>query len=294
MIARGEARQREIAVRLSLGASRGRVLRQLLSEGLLLALAGAATGLAIAPLILRAILSAVPNDVGMLGLTTDLDQRLLGFALALALATTLLFALMPALRLVRVDPQTPLKEQSNSASSGTSGAGLRKWLMACQVVLTTVLLASAGLFTQSLINIKNVDLGMRTDHVLQFSIAPGLNRYSPAQTLDFVERLRKAISAQPGVLSASAAEIVPFTGNESSGDITVEGYDTPETEKINAAKNWVGPDYFSTMKIPLLAGREFQERDKVDAPQVAIIKWSPCATSEALARRLLPFTRLRL
>jgi predicted permease len=271
MIAKGEARQREIAVRLSLGASRMRVLRQLLTEGLLLAMAGAAAGLALAPLILRAILSAVPGDVGMLGLTAELDQRLLGFALALALATTLLFALMPAVRLVRVDPQTPLKEQGNSASGGTASVGLRKWLMAGQVALTTVLLAGAGLFTQSLINVRNVDLGVRTDHVIQFTIAPGLNRYSPAQTIDFVERLRKVISTQPGVLLASAAEIVLFTGNTASGNITVEGYTAPETEKAHASKNWVGPDYFSTMKIPLISGREFQERDKAGAPQVAII-----------------------
>ncbi|HET7872462.1 MAG TPA: FtsX-like permease family protein, partial [Terriglobales bacterium] len=271
MIAKGEARQREIAVRLSLGASRARVLRQLLTEGLLLALAGAGAGLALAPVILRAILGAVPRDIGMLGLTSELDQRLLGFALALALATTVLFALMPALRLVRVDPQAPLKEQSSSASSGTGGVGLRKWLMVCQVVLTTVLLAAAGLFTQSLINVKNVDLGMRTDHVVQFSVAPGLNRYSQAQTLDFLERLRLAIMSKPGVLSVSAAEIVPFSGNGSSSNITAEGYDASDAEKASASKNWVGPGYFSTMMIPLMAGREFQERDRADSSQVAII-----------------------
>ncbi|MBZ5504046.1 MAG: ABC transporter permease [Acidobacteriia bacterium] len=271
MIAKGEVRQREIAVRLSLGASRRRVLRQLLTEGFLLALAGGIAGLGLAPLILRAVLSAIPMDAGMLGLTADLDQRLLGFALALAVATTLLFALMPALRLVRVDPQTPLKEQGNSASGGISTVGLRKWLTVAQVVLTTVLLAGAGLFTQSLINIRNVDLGIRTDHVVQFTVAPGLNRYSPAQTLTFVERLRKAIATQPGVLSVSAAEIAVFTGNTSQGSITAEGYTAPESERVAVSKNWIGPDYFSTMKVPLIAGREFQEHDKADSPQVAIV-----------------------
>jgi len=271
LIAKGEARQREIAVRLSLGASRQRVLRQLLTEGALLALAGGLAGLGIAPLILRMILKAVPAYAGMLGLHADLDFHLLVFALALALATTVVFALMPALRLVRVDPQTPLKEQGNSASGGASAVGLRKWLMVGQVVLTTVLLAGAGLFTQSLINVTNVDLGMRTDHVVQFSIAPRLSRYSEPQTLDLIERLRKAIAAQPGVQSVSVAEIPIFAGDSASSDITVEGYASPDAEKLYANKNWVGTAYFSTMKIPLLAGREFQESDRADSPKVAIV-----------------------
>ena len=220
LIAKGEARQREIAVRLSLGASRGRVLRQLLTEGLLLAVAGGIAGVALAPLLVRAILSAMKRG-GLMGFSSQLDLAMLMFALTLSLATTLLFALLPALRLVRARPLASLKEQSSGSASTT---GLRKWLIIGQVVLTTVLLAGAGLFTRSLINVKNVELGLQTDHLLEFSISPGLSGYSPAQTLDFISRLRASLAARPGVRSVSAAEIPVLTGATNSSDLTPEGY----------------------------------------------------------------------
>lgn len=155
LIAKGEARQREIAVRLSLGAGRRRVLRQLLTEGLLLALAGGVVGVTIAPLLLRIILRVIPDGAGMLGFSAHLDSHMLVFALVLSLATTVFFALLPALRLVRARPLDSWKERS---SGSASAARLRKGLIVAQVVLTTVLLAGAGLFTQSLINVKNTDL----------------------------------------------------------------------------------------------------------------------------------------
>jgi predicted permease len=278
LIAKGEARQREIAVRLSLGASPGRVLRQLLTEGLLLALAGGLAGLGIAPLILRAILSAVPGNSGILGLHADLNVRLLFFALALVMAATLLFALLPALRLVRSPNQTPLQDQGSRTSAGGSAVGLRQWLMVCQVVLTTVLLAGAGLFTQSLINVSNVNTGMQTDHVIQFSVAPSLSGYSPDQTRRFLERLRQTLAALPGVQSASAAEVAVFSGNNNNGSITVEGYTPNESEPVYANRNSIGPDYFATMKIALLSGREFRESDQLESPNVTII-------NETLARK---------
>jgi predicted permease len=269
LIAKGEARQREIAVRMSLGAKRSRVLRQLLTEGVLLALAGGALGIAIAVPLLRLIVRGIPDSVGIRGMRAELDYHVLAFAIFLSLTTTLLFALMPALRLVRVDPQLPLKEQS--ASTGASGASARRWLIVAQVVLTTVLLAGAGLFGKSLRNIERVDLGLVPDHVIQFAIAPGLNRYTPAQTADFFERLRKSLSALPGVRSASAAEVRILSDSEEGGNITVEGYAPHGDEDLEAGRNWVGPEYFATMKIPLLAGREFRESDTASSPKVAIV-----------------------
>jgi len=269
LIAKGEARQREIAVRMSLGAKRGRVLRQLLTEGVLLALAGVILGIVIALPFLRLIVRGIPDSVGIRGLHAELDYHMLAFAILLSLATTLLFALMPALRLVRVDPQLPLKEQS--ASAGASGASARRWLIISQVVLTTVLLAGAGLFGKSLRNIERVDLGLVPDHVVQFVIAPELNRYTPAQTADFFERLRKSLSTLPGVRSASAAEVRVLADSEEGGNITVEGYTPHGDEDLEAGRNWIGPDYFVTMKIPLLAGREFRESDASSSPKVAII-----------------------
>src|SRR6185437_16090285 len=163
LIARGEARQREIAVRLSLGASRRRVLRLLLTEGFLLAMSGAAAGLIIAPLLLRTMVQAIPKSAGLSALRADLNLNLLFFALGISLSSVLLFALFPALRMLRVNPQDSLKSQSSAASAETAGAALRKWLIVTQVILTTVLLATAGLFTRSLINLRYVHLGFNPD-----------------------------------------------------------------------------------------------------------------------------------
>jgi predicted permease len=276
LIAKGEARQREIAVRLSLGASRIRVLRQLLTEGFLLAFAGGMAGIALSPLLLRLILTVMKED-GMQGLSDQLNLHMLVFALVLSLATTVLFALLPSLRLVREQLLVSLKEQSGMASA----AGLRKWLITGQVVLTTVLLAAAGLFTQSLINVKNVNLGLQTDHLLEFSISPGLSAYSQPQTLDLISRLRAALAAQPGVKSVSAAEVPVLAGSTISSDLTLEGYKAGENEDPSVEQNWIAPGYFSTMSIPLLAGREFRDSDNLDSPKVAIV-------NQALVQRYFP------
>jgi predicted permease len=271
LIARGEARQREIAVRLSLGASRRRVLRLLLTEGFLLAMCGAAAGLVIAPLLLRAMLKAIPKSAGLSDLRADLNLNLLLFAVGLSLLSIFLFALFPALRLLRVSVQGPLKDQSAAASAGTSAAALRKWLIVMQVIFTTVLLAAAGLFTRSLINLRDVRLGLNPDHLVEFSIAPELNRYTPVQEVQLLERLRHDISGLPGVRSVSAAEVPVMAGDSMSGNISAEGYTPAENENTDTGKNFVGPNYFSTMNIPLLAGREFRESDTETSPKVAII-----------------------
>ena len=271
LIARGEARQREIAVRLSLGASRGRVLRLLLTEGFLLAICGAAAGLIIAPLLLRTMVHSIPKSAGLSGLHADLNLNLFFFALGVSLFSVLVFALFPALRMLRVSAQDSLKNQSSAASAGAAGAALRKWLIVTQVILTTVLLAAAGLFTRSLINLRYVHLGFNPDHLVEFSIAPELNGYTPAQEVQLMERLRQNISGLPGVRSVSAAEVPVMAQDEVSGNITVEGYTTSENENTDTGRNLVGPGYFSTMNIPLLAGREFLESDTATSPKVAII-----------------------
>jgi predicted permease len=270
LIAKGEARQKEIAVRLSLGAGRRRVLRQLLTEGLMLALAGGAIGAAISSPLVRLILG-LTRDSSLAGLTARLDWHMLLFALALSVATTLLFALLPALQLVRERPIHSMKEQGVGRTSSTR---VRKGLIAGQVVLTTVLLASAGLFTQSLMNLKNVDLGLKIDHLVQFSISPALSGYSPEGTVEFMLRLRDRLAAQPGVVSVSAAEIPVLSNSTSTGALTVEGYSAGEDERMRCARNWVASDYFSTLKIPLLAGREFRDSDHRDGAKVAIVNQS--------------------
>ncbi|MGE5321374.1 MAG: ABC transporter permease, partial [Actinomycetota bacterium] len=270
LVARGESRRPEIAVRLSLGASASRVLRQLLTEGVLLSMAGGLGGLAVAPLMLRTIFKMIPYT-GLNDLSSSLNVRLLLAGIGLALGTVILFALAPALRLVRTGAQRSLTEQSNRASAGVASIRLRKLLMISQMVFTTVLLAGAGLFTESLINVRRVNLGLNPDHVMQFSIAPELNGSTPERTVDLLERLRKRIATFPGVVSVSAAETAVLANSSSSGGMTVEGYTPSPNDDMRAGENWVGPNYFSTLGIPLLAGREFRESDTEDAPKVAII-----------------------
>jgi predicted permease len=277
-VARLESRQREMAVRLALGAGHWRLIRQLFTESLLLALAGGAAGLVLASWTLGALVSSLVQNVSAVGLTAQLDYRVLAFAIALTIFTGVLFGLVPAARSGRADLQTALKEQGRSASDGRSNLRLRKWLMVSQVALTGVLLTAAGFFAQSLLNLKRQDLGLRIDHVIQFSVAPELSRYSPQQTAALFDRMREAIAGLPGVQSVSVATSPVLANDETSGNITVEGYAAAPDENMQVSRNNVGPNYFATMRIPLLAGREFGESDRADSPKVVIV-------NEKLARR---------
>jgi putative ABC transport system permease protein len=276
LVARGEARQREIAVRLSMGAKRARLIRQLLTESLLIAIAGGAAGIALAWWCLDAIVAAIPPGQGMLGLVTSLDFRVLWFAIALSLATSVLFGFAPAMRATRLDLQSTLKDQGSSVSAGRSNVRLRKVLIVSQVALTAVLLAGAGLFARTLVNLEHANLGVNTSHVLQFSVAPDLNGGTPAETLVFANRARNEIAALPGVRSLSISAIEIFAGDDSSSNFTPEGY--RPGEDTDALYDYIGPNYFSTMGIPLIAGREFAESDTAESPKVCII-------NEKLAQR---------
>ncbi|MGC1911222.1 MAG: FtsX-like permease family protein, partial [Candidatus Acidiferrales bacterium] len=200
-----------------------------------------------------------------------LDGRVMLFAAALTLGTSFLFGLAPALRASRIKIQTMLKDQGASVSAGASGVRLRKWLVASQVALTVVLLAGAGFFVQSLLHLKQVALGVRTSHVVQFELDPRDSGYTRAQTTALFDRLRDAVAALPGVQSVSAAEIPLFQDDDSSGNLTIEGYQVRPDEDIDVYRNMIGPDYFATLGIPLLAGREFRPSDTAESPKVAII-----------------------
>ena len=278
LIARGEGRQREIALRLALGAGRGRLVRQLMTESLLLAIAGGAAGLALASWTLTVIVNAIPDSAGASGLTPQLDYRVVLFACAVSLVTGVLFGLAPAIRATRTDLQSVLKDQGANVSGGKANVRVRKSLLVSQIALTAVLLAAAGLFAHSLLNLKGQDLGVRPDHVLEFSLSPELNRYTPAQTILLAERIRKGIEPLPGVRSVSESEIPMLANSNSSSNITAEGYNAQEDEDTNVDHNAVGPDFLATMGIPLLKGREFAESDTATSPKVAII-------NEAMARR---------
>jgi len=278
LIARGEGRQREIALRLALGAGRLRLVRQLMTESLIVALAGGVAGLALASWTLSVIVNSIPENDGASGLTSQLDYRVLIFACVVSLVTGVLFGLAPAIRATHTDLQSVLKDQGVNVSGGKANVRVRKFLMMSQIALTAVLLAAAGLFAHSLLNLKTQDLGVRPDHVLEFSISPELNRYRPPQTIALADRIRKSMETLPGVRSVSTSEIPMLADSNSSSNITVQGYNAQEDEDMDVAQNWVGPNFLATMGIPLLNGREFSEADTSASPKVAII-------NEAMARR---------
>jgi putative ABC transport system permease protein len=280
LLARGAARQREIAVRMALGAGRWRLVRQFLVESLLLSLLGGVVGLMVAAWTISGLVAAIPPTIasGAHGLSGELNLRLLIFNLALSVLTGLLFGLLPAVRATRLNLEATLREQGSNVSGSLSQVRFRKALVVSQIVLTTVLLVGAGLFARSLNNLRRVDLGLRNDHLISFRIYPTLNGYTAQQTFILFNDLRQGLAALPGVRSVSAAEL-PLLSNENlRAWVTIEGYQAQENENMHIPKNWIGPDYFATFGIPLLAGREFAISDAATSPKVAII-------NETMARR---------
>ncbi|HEX5083037.1 MAG TPA: ABC transporter permease [Blastocatellia bacterium] len=278
LLARGAARRREIAVRMALGAGRWRLMRQFLLESLMLSLIGGAVGLVVAAWTIQGLVAAIPPSAGALGLSAELDPRLLGFTLALSAITGLVFGVAPAARATRLNLESTLREQGSGVSGGLSSVRFRKALVVSQIVLTTVLLVGAGLFARSLNNLNRLDLGLRADHLIAFSVAPELNGYSPQRTIALFDDLRQGLAALPGVRSVGAAELPILTDSTAGSNMTIEGYQAQENEDMEVRHNRIGPDYFATMGIPLISGREFTVADAAGAPKVAII-------NETMARR---------
>ncbi len=278
LVARGEARQREIAVRLALGAARGRLVRQLLTESLLIGIAGGVAGVAFASWCLNTMVSSIPSDAGMTGLSATLDPHVLWFAAAVTIVTSIVFGLAPAIRATRVDLHSTLKDQGSSVSEGRSNIRLRKVLIIAQVALTAVLLVGGGLLARTLANLEHANLGVETENILQFSVEPDLNGDKPAQTLALGQQARQAIAALPGVRSVTISEQQIFAGDDNSSNITPEGYSVSPDENTNVFWAHISPNYFSTLGIPLVAGREFTDADTTLSRKVIII-------NQALARR---------
>ncbi|HVA18301.1 MAG TPA: ABC transporter permease, partial [Candidatus Dormibacteraeota bacterium] len=226
-------------------------------------------GLIIGRWTLGALVARIPPDIGASGLAARLDLRVLGFAAAATILSGVFFGLLPALRASRTDLQTAFKEQGASVSSGS--VRLRKSLIVVQVAMTAMLLIASGLFGESLVHLERANLGMRIGHIAQFSLSPGLSRYSPAQTVALFNRLREDIAALPDVSSVSAAEIPLLADANMTDTMSFEGYTRGKNENTNAWVNYVSPHFFSTMGIPLVEGREFRDGDAASSPKVAII-----------------------
>jgi predicted permease len=271
LVARSESRQREIALRQVLGAGRWRLVRQLMTESLLLSTAGGLAGLLIAAWTLGAVVTSIPESIGASGLKAQLDPRVLFFAIGLTLITGVLFGFLPALRASASSIHATLKEHASGTTGSTTNVKVRKALMVAQVALTAVLLAAAGFFAHSLRNLKSQNLGINTEHVLEFSVSPQLSAYELPRELNLVQRMREEIAALPGVRSVSVSMIPLLADSNASRNITAEGYRAGENEDTNVDTNWVGPNYLATLGIPLERGREFNESDTATSQKVVLI-----------------------
>lgn len=271
LIARAFARQRELAVRLSLGASRVRLVRQLLVESLVLAVGGAAVGLVLAVVLTRFLLALVPAGSAPLLVSATPDGRILAFTLALTAVTAIVFGLLPALRASRPDPWTTLKDTGGAVVGGRGSLFLRKSLVIAQVALSFLLLFGAGLFVRSLQNLKGIETGIALDNLVTFQLAPSLSGYDDQRTVQFYDALLERLRTAPGIRSAALTAVPILSGREWDSSTSVEGHTPADGEDMQAYMNALSASYFETMGIPLLDGRDFSRLDFKQHPTVAIV-----------------------
>jgi predicted permease len=272
LIARAFARQKEIAVRLSIGASRSHLVRQLLVESLTLSMAGGVAGVLLAMAMTRGLLALVPSEGNPLLIRPEPDLRILSFTLGLTFLTGLIFGLVPALRASRPDLWTTLKDTVGSVAGSGGSLFLRKGLVTAQVALSFLLLFGAGLFVRSLQNLKTTDTGFRDiDNLVTFQLAPALNGYDTPRAVHFYRQLLDEIRAVPGVKSATLATVPLLHGWEWDSSVSVEGHAAKDGEDMQAFMNSLSPGYFETMGIPILEGRDFDFRDLKEDSKVAIV-----------------------
>lgn len=279
LLARSSRRQREMALRLALGASRRRLIRQLLTESFLLAAIAAAAGLAIANLASQLLIRAT-TGASRAPIRAGIDARVLGFTIALSLLVTILFGLAPAFRATRVELESTLKTAARGVHFGAR-LNAQKLLIASQMALTLVLVVGALWFAESLRNLANVNLGFDQEHVISAEIDPQSVGYPADRLPQLYRRLVEGAQDLPGVRSASIAMCGLEAGCQSTSDIQVAGYQARPGELIYVQENLVGLNYFSTVGMRLDAGRDFSDRDNEKAPLVAIV-------NEAFVRRYFP------
>ena len=280
LIARATARQKEIAVRLALGAGRRQIVAQLMVESLLLSATAAAAGLGLGVWINRGLLQFLPTENSSLTLTAALDGRVLAFSLAVALATAFIFGLAPALQATRPHLSDTLKNEAGNIFGGRGHARVRKALVIGQVSLSLLLLIASSLFVRSLSNLHQLDPGFRKDHVIAFSIDATLNGYTQQQAAQLYRSMLDRLRTLPGVSSVGEAVQRVLDGREWRNGITVEGYTPGQNESMFTYFNMVSPGYFDTLGIPLVAGRDFDARDTANPARV-------CIVNETFARKYL-------
>jgi predicted permease len=270
LLAQGANRSQEMAIRGSLGAARHRLVSQLLTDSFVLAVLGGVASLLVARLTLQVIASLLPAEDAAL-MTLGLRPSVLLFAAAVSICTGILFGLYPAMYSTRPDLMTLVRASSGQPSGARAAARFRSSLVTAQIALSMALLIAAGLFIKSLANVSRVDLGLNTDNVITFGIAPVLNGYEPEESQILFGRVEEELAAIPGVTAVSAAMIPIISGSNWGTDVSVQGFEEGPDIDSNARFNIVSAGYFSGLGIPLLAGREFTQADVEGAPKVAVV-----------------------
>ncbi len=270
LLARGANRAQEMAIRGSLGASRRQMLTQLLTESVLLATIGGLAGLVVARWTLQAIARALPPEA-VATIDLELSPTMIGFTALLSLGTGLLFGMYPALHSTRPDLGSMLKVSLGQPSGARAAQRFRSLLVTAQIALSMTLLVSAGLFIKSLSNVSRVDLGLDPENVVMFSVSPELNGYESERTAEFFLQLEDELAAIPGVSSVTSDLVGVLGGSSWGNSVSVEGFVWEPGVDANSRYNAVGPGFFSTLGMPLLAGREFTEADASGSPEVAIV-----------------------
>jgi predicted permease len=291
LLARGVSRAGEFAVRLSLGASRAQLIAQLMVESCLLAIVGGTGGLFVGSWVLDILRAARPSPSENY-LPFEVGTPLLVFAFGLSLLTALIFGMLPAIRSTRIHVTTMARSQAGVTAAGAAGP-LRSALVTCQIALALALLVVAGLFAKSLINIGHVDLGMQISSLTTFRISPVLNGYSTERSRALFEQLEDELSKVPGVSSVSESTIPILAGSNATANVTVQGFDAGPDTDMDASFSFTGPRFFTTLGVPLVAGREFTRADSTVSQRVAIVN-EAFAKKFNLRRESVVGTRMEL
>jgi predicted permease len=272
LLVRAAGRLQEFAVRYAMGARSGRILQQLLIEGALIGLLGGAAGLLLAPGAMRLLVRQLAGTDGTTAFRATLDTRLFVFGFAVALAVSLIFSLAPAIQLLRPDLITALKQRAATATGGA--LGLRRVVVSLQIGLSVLLLVGAGLFVRTIQNLRQVNAGFNTTHLVIFHIDPVLAGYPESRVTPLSERVIATMRSLPGVIAATGSDDPELEDSIHNGNVTVAGYTPPTNEEFDVEHTVIDPDYFHAMQIPMLLGRTFTEADDATGQPVAIVNES--------------------
>jgi putative ABC transport system permease protein len=276
VLVRSAGRLREFSMRYSLGAQRKQIVRQLLIEGVLLGLLGGMAGLFLVPIATHVLVARMTSGDGQPPFSTAVDARVLIFNFAVALAVSILFSMAPAVQLWRPDLVGQMKQQSAASTGG--GLTFRRIIVGLQIGLSLLLLVCSGLFVRTLENLRHVNVGFATDHLITFGLNPNLSGYAESALVPLHRDIREQLGALPGVASVAATDDPELAGNGEGGNISVQGYTPREDEDMDVEVPTITPGYFSTLKVPILLGREFALTDDAAHPKVVIV-------NQALATR---------